>query len=371
MNFEQLSFNPKFSITNRILDGIASIEASREIIENAPLVPAWEKSFKENAVVRTVHHSTHIEGNNLTMDEAKNILAGAIPRLEEKKREIQEIINYRNVIKWIELYQDQRSKIKLQPRAQIEGDQKSEIKEDDILDLHRLVVDRIVPADETGRYRIGEFVSTRSSITGEVTFLPPLPQDVPWQIKDFLDWLNNESRLVNPLIKAGIVQAELARIHPFTEGNGRTARAVCTLSLYLDGYDFKRFFSLDEYYDTDAVGYYAALGTYQSLGEDLSVWLEYFTHGLSDELLKVKNKILSLSKDQKLKKEIGGQVVLNERQEYILRYLEENGYINNNRFRKIFSDVSDDTVLRDLKDLMKKKVIKKQGKTKAAYYVLR
>jgi len=350
-------FTPKFSITNRVLDNLTSIEASKEIIENAPLIPAWERSFKENAMARTIHHSTHIEGNNLTMEEAQKIIAGEKPHLEEKRREIQEIINYRNVIKYIEGYQ--------------KTEEPGSINEKAILEIQRLIVDRIVPVDEAGRYRIAEFVTTRSSITGEVTFLPPQPEEVTPQMESFLEWLKRESRQINSIIKAGIIQAELARIHPFTEGNGRTARAVCTLSLYLEGYDLKRFFSLDEYYDRDAVGYYAALGTYQNLDDDLTVWLEYFTQGLAQELLKVKQKILDLSRDQKLKRELGGQVILNGRQEYILKYLEDNKYINNSKFRAVFPEVSDDTVLRGLKELMKKKLVRKQGKTKAAYYVLR
>jgi hypothetical protein len=67
---------PTFSITNSILKNIGSIEAAREVIENAPLLPYWEKKFQDEAVVRTVHYGTHIEGNELSLTQVQKILDG-------------------------------------------------------------------------------------------------------------------------------------------------------------------------------------------------------------------------------------------------------------------------------------------------------
>ncbi|MEK7592657.1 MAG: hypothetical protein AAB508_04680, partial [Patescibacteria group bacterium] len=86
-------YAPKFSITNQILKNIGIIEAAKEVIENAPLVPAWESKFREEAMIRTVHHWTHIEGNELNYSEAGQVLAGG--EVVGRERDIQEVLNYR------------------------------------------------------------------------------------------------------------------------------------------------------------------------------------------------------------------------------------------------------------------------------------
>ena len=66
-------YQPVFKITHNLLTYIANIEASKAVIDNSPLVPAWEAKFREDALVRTVHHGTHIEGNELNLTEAEKV----------------------------------------------------------------------------------------------------------------------------------------------------------------------------------------------------------------------------------------------------------------------------------------------------------
>ena len=84
-------FNPKFTITNKILKDIGKIEASKEIIENAPLVPAYEAKFRQEAIIRTVHHGTHIEGNPLDSGEVAAVLEGETDPTKDPN--IQDIFN--------------------------------------------------------------------------------------------------------------------------------------------------------------------------------------------------------------------------------------------------------------------------------------
>ena len=93
-------YSPNFTINNKILKNIGLIEASREIIMNAPLVPAWEKKFRDEAVLRTVHYGTHIEGNALNYSEAEQVLEGK--EIVGRERDVQEIINYRSVLEYID-----------------------------------------------------------------------------------------------------------------------------------------------------------------------------------------------------------------------------------------------------------------------------
>ena len=91
---------------------------------------------------------------------------------------------------------------------------------------------------------------------------------------------------------------------------------------------------------------------------------------MAEELARVKERVQKLSLDSRLKGRTG-QIVLSERQVKLVEYIETYGSINNRAWRSLLADFSDDTILRDLKDLQKKKLIKKKGSTKGAVYILR
>jgi Fic family protein len=345
-------YTPQFTISNQILKNIGIIEAAKEVIENSPLVPAWEAKFREDALVRTVHHGTHIEGNDLSRTEAEKVLSGAT--IVGRERDIQEVLNYRNVLKYIEGYEAKT------------------ITEEVIKHLHSLTAHRLLEESQVGEYRKTQVV-VKNAQTGEITFRPPPAVEVSFLLADFLSWANSVGGDVfHPALKAGVVHYELVRIHPFLDGNGRVSRAVATLILFLEGYDIKRFFSLEEYYDREPLNYYQAL---QSVGREqgnLTAWLEYFTQGIAIELTRIKEKVKSLSTDLKIKKSLGGhQMSLTERQIKIVEFIQESGFLQNKAFFELFPMVSEDTILRDLKDLLKKGIVIKEGSTKGARYVLR
>ena len=129
---------------------------------------------------------------------------------------------------------------------------------------------------------------------------------------------------------------------------------------------------MEEYYDREPIHYYEALQSVGKTQGNLNGWLEYFTEGLAIELTRIKDKVKSLSTDLKIKKSLGGQqLALTERQIKIMEFIQEQGFLQNKVFFELFPQVSEDTVLRDLKDLLKKGIVKKEGSTKGARYVLR
>ncbi|MBI4100741.1 Fic family protein [Candidatus Microgenomates bacterium] len=345
---------PNFTITNKILKNIGLIEACREVIINAPLVPAWEAKFREEAIIRTVHYGTHIEGNELNLTQAVRVMEGKAVLARE--RDIQEVINYRNVLNYIDGLQKK--------------DKDFKITESIIKHLHKLTVEKILPKEECGEYRTKKVV-IKNSQTGEITFAPPPFIEVPYLLESFINWLGGPpAKDLHPVLKAGIIHYELARVHPFLDGNGRVARAAAIMALFREGYDVKRFFSLEEHYDRDAIGYYGALKSAES--GDLTLWLEYFIEGLAQELAKIKEKVQNLSVDLKLKEKMGGrQVALTSRQIKILEYIQGAGFLQNKAFKDLFPMISEDSVLRDLQDLIKKGILKKTGVTKASKYVLK
>ena len=140
-------YTPTYSITTKILKLIGTIEASKEVVENAPLVPAWEAKFREEAIIRTVHHGTHIEGNGLNFTEAERVLAGA--QIVGRERDIQEVLNYRNVMTFIETFE------------------KKEVSEEVIKHIHELTTYKILPEETCGEYRKSQVV-IKNSQTGEI-----------------------------------------------------------------------------------------------------------------------------------------------------------------------------------------------------------
>jgi len=350
-------YQPKYIITNRILKNIGEIEASKEVIENAPLVPTFEKQFQSDAIVRTIHHGTHIEGNDLTLYQTKKILEGA--DVYARARDIQEIINYRNVTQLIDELSVKRGGYEVTM----------------LNDVHRATVDRIVVPEKVGVLRTTEVVIKEEG-TGEIIFQPPPHVEVPYLLEDFFAWLNDPAaREIHPILRAGIAHYVLVAIHPFVEGNGRTVRAFSSLILMREGYHIKNFFSLEEHFDEDPAAYYEALGNVDKQSpdigsRDITVWLEYFTGVVAIELTKIKDKVRKLSVDTRLKVKFGEQVALTERQMRLVEYISDQGSGGMNELKKVLPMVSEDTILRELRVLLTKGILKKTGTTKASKYVI-
>jgi Fic family protein len=235
-------FTPKFSITNSILKSIGIIEACREVIDHAPLLPYYEREFQKDALVRSVHYGTHIEGNELNLDQAEKVMEGK--EVLARDRDIQEVMNYRKVMEYI---------------GHLSSKENVVISEDLIKELHKITTDRILTPEKVGDFRKTQVV-VKNSATGEVTFRPPPSTAILHEMEELLQFINNkENKDIHPVLRSGIVHYEFVRIHPFVDGNGRAARAFATLILYLRGYDIRKFFSLEEYFDRDAIAYYDAL----------------------------------------------------------------------------------------------------------------
>jgi len=189
-------------------------------------------------------------------------------------------------------------------------------------------------------------------------------------VSELVEFINNSGE-THPVLKSGAIHYELVRIHPFVDGNGRVGRALSTYILFQEGYDIRKFFSLEEYFDNDATSYYEALQSVEKSEGDLSTWLEYFTQGLAIELSKIKEKIEKISVDATLKQRLGGTpLLLSERQLKIMEYIQKTGYLQNQAFSSLFPMVSEDTVLNELKVLLKAGIVKKSGKTKGAKYIM-
>lgn len=266
----QIKFKPHYMITNKITVSLLRIEAAKERIIYLPLTPTVLKSLRETARLYTTHYSTMIEGNALSAVQIEKVLKhnGHFPGRERDEREVR---GYYTALTHVEQW----------------AKQGMPITEKMIQQLHAFVMaDGRVNVRPTP-YRDGQNV-IRDGATGAVVYMPPEAQDVPQLMKELVIWINEASKKIPCPLVASIAHYQCATIHPYYDGNGRTARLLTTLILHAGGYDLKGLYSLEEYYARNLPAYYQAISVGEShnyyMGRaqaDITEWIEYFVEGMA------------------------------------------------------------------------------------------
>ena len=346
-------FKPKYNISDKIVSHLTEIAVSREVIEKARLVPKWELSLRKEALVHAAHSSTRIEGNQLTLEEVSQLALGR--EVAAMRRDKQEVLNYLNVLSHLEWYVPEETfSVAL------------------LLKIHKDLVKRALtrPSDE-GTFRNRSVVIGHRDNEGRtiVTFRPPPAKEVPSLTQSFVSWLNHpQTEQIHAVLVSGVAHYELVRIHPFIDGNGRTARVLATLVLFRRGFDTRRFFALDDYYDSDRMAYYDALKSVNPKTLNLTQWLEYFCEGVAFTVSRVREKIETLSRGQSRSKS-GVQVSLTKRQVTIVEAIGRSGKITNQEMQTMFK-ISAQAVHKEMKKLLVQKVVRLVGKGRSAHYGL-
>jgi len=346
-------FKSKYTITDKILENISQITAGREVIERSKLIPKWELKLKKEARIHNAHSSTSIEGNKLTLKEVQALADGKeVVATQKDKREV---INFLKAIDSIPEYAD-----------------KKKINKQLFLKIHKTITAGTLKDNKNAgilrkqQVFVGRRVFDGTGFKTVVEYTPPDTKDVPHLVEEFLEWLNSDKvQKVNPVLLAGIVHYEVARIHPFIDGNGRTARLMAALILYKRGFDHRRFFAIDDYYDEDRLSYYGALKTVQKAKGDITEWLEYFTDGVLFSIDSVKDIILKLGISTSAKE--GEQIALTHKQVKILERVKEKGKITNKELQVILG-VSRQAVLKEISKLIDAGLMELVGKGRNAYY---
>ncbi len=333
------TFSPKFTITNRMTAAITQIERARGFLEAARLSDDWVRDMGAEALIKEAHHTTHIEGTQLTLDQAERLWRGeAVP--EADPDDARELLNYRSAFEFVSDCLDS-------------GDP---ITEGLIREIHRKLVEGVRggKADPGNYRRIQNYVANSS--TGEVIYTPPSAIEVSIMMSEMVKWLNAELD-IHPVLISGIAQFQLVHIHPFLDGNGRTSRLLSTLCLYKAGYDFKRLFTISEYYDRDRPTFYKKIQSVRENDMDMTGWLDYFTTGLETQMIEVKERGEQVIRRDVLVQKHG----LNERQGKALGYLLQNGKLTIQDFEGICPDVNRRSLQRDLKGMLDKQLILEVG----------
>lgn len=350
-------FKPKYQIINSILNNLTRIAEVRSLVSHTSILPKEEARLKRQALIRMVHHSTSIEGNILNIREVEKVLKGE--KVDVPERDKYEVENYRNAINFISQLVEKKKKISTKT----------------ILDIHRLVTQKTLTEDKCGKFRKDQVyvVKRRGAKITEIVYTGPSAKEVSKLVEDLMKWLRKTKKEnVNPVIVAGLAHYQLATIHPFADGNGRTARLLATLVLYQRGYDFRKLFALEDYYNKNRPAYYKAIHTGDTYKErervDLTNWLKYFVEGFASEMENVREKIIPLSLDEKMRKKIG-QVYLDKDQIKIVDFIVSMGRVTRKDVEDVLG-VSKVTAFRLIRELTKMGLIVRKGGHKKVYYVL-
>ena len=334
-----MSLEPSFTVTHAITADLTRIERARGFLEAATLSEDWIREMSGRALVLEAHHTTHIEGTRLTLEQSEVLLAGeAVP--EADPDDVRELLNYRDAFEFVSTW--------------LGGG--GPVTEGLVREIHKRLVEGVRGGSAApGEYRrIQNYVV--NAATREVVYTPPPAHDVPILMRELVDWLNRE-RDIHPVLVSGIAQFQLVHIHPFLDGNGRASRLHSTLCLYRAGYDFKRLFTISEYYDRDRAAFYRAIQGVREQDMDFTGWLEFFTAGLATQLDEVKERgERTIRRDALVR-----QHALSERQAAGLGHVIERGRLTIHDYERLCPGANRRTLQRDLRVLVGKGLLVEAG----------
>jgi Fic family protein len=296
----------------------------------------------------SAYSSTTIEGNPLPLTDVKRILKSRPANVRDSEREV---LNYNNALEWL--------------GEEIRMADKVLLSNDFICEVQKRVVKGLVPEYATGEYR-KQPVFVNNPRTGETIYLPPDYQEVQNLMDDLLGFINSKQGSIDYLILAGIFHKQFVIIHPFLDGNGRTTRLVTKSLLAKMGLDTFQLFSFENYYNSNITKYFEKVGVQGNYYDekdnwDFTEWLEYFTDGIIDELIRVSELLpRSTSLDDRLE----------EHHEKLLLLFEEKGVVKDSDYSKI-TDRSKASRVSDLQKLIDLGLVERKGKGRSTYYILK
>jgi Fic family protein len=264
-----MRFQPKFSITPKLALSLMRIEAARQAVAGLPITPSVLATLRQTARLHSTHYSTMIEGNRLTQQQVSEVI-GENRHFPGRERDEKEVLGYYAALE----------------KAEQIAASRTPVSEAYIRTLHGLVMGGGRKKTKPTPYRDGQNV-IRDSRSGRIVYMPPEAKDVPPLMAEMVAWLAAPEQESLPCpMRAGIAHYQFATIHPYYDGNGRTARLLTTLILHQGGYGLKGLYSLEEYYARDLGAYYQALTVgpshnyYQGRADaEITAWMEYFCDG--------------------------------------------------------------------------------------------
>ena len=340
-------FNPKYQITPKILENIKRVAVITAELNGKKFPQIVLAELEKTARASSSHSSTRIEGNPLPLSEVKRILKTRPEHLRDSEKEV---LNYNQALEQLNALINNKT---------LQVDQKL------VLEVHKIVTKDLVADFNCGSFRTSSVV-VNNPATGVIAYIAPQYQDVPNLVTELIDFVSKNEQVLDPLILAGLFHKQFVIIHPFVDGNGRTTRLLTKVILARMGLDTFNLFSFENYYNKNIAKYFekvGILGDYYDACQhlDFTPWLEYFTDGVVDELLRVKAELESVKTNP--------ANIIKPHQKKILDYVAKHGYITDADYSRLTPRAKATRAL-DFKHLLELGSIKRVGNGKATHYIL-
>ncbi|OGC42268.1 hypothetical protein A2548_04515 [candidate division WOR-1 bacterium RIFOXYD2_FULL_41_8] len=341
-------FKPRYTITEKLLANIKHISALVTELNSQNLPKLVVMALTKEARELSTFASTSIEGNPLPLTEVKRILKNRPENLRDTEREV---INYNQALKDLGALL-QKGNIKLSLKL--------------ILTIHQTITKELIEKYRCGHLR-QEAVFVNNPGSRQTIYWPPDHQDVKSLLEDLLAFININRTKIDPLILAGIFHKQFVIVHPFMDGNGRTTRLAAKALLAAMGLNTFNLFSFENYYNQNVGKYFeqvGILGNYYDEKDkvDFTRWLEYFTGGIIDELLRVKKELETATPTP--------ETALKPYHQQILGHIKDHGYVTDRDY-SLITKRAKATRNHDFNKLLSLGLIEKSGKGKATYYKLK
>ncbi|MES2213094.1 MAG: Fic family protein, partial [Pseudomonadota bacterium] len=275
-----IKFNSNFVITPNITKNLIRIERAKEKVVQLRLSPLALSSLRESARLYTTHYSTMIEGNRLVPDQIEAVIKHE-EHFPGRERDEHEVKGYYAALTQVEQWVARSVSVT----------------EKNIQMLHAMVMASGKSGVKPTPYRDGQNV-IRDGRSRAIVYMPPEAKDVQPLMRCLVEWINHNQELPCPIV-AAIAHYQFATIHPYYDGNGRTARLLTTLILHLGEHDLKGLYSLEEYYALNLAAYYRAISIGEShnyyMGRaeaDITPWVAYFIEGMAVSFEQVLQRLI-------------------------------------------------------------------------------
>lgn len=256
---------------------LVKVDAMASVIRDIPIPPYVQSRLDNLNMVRAVRGTTGIEGTEVSEEEVEEILltpAGQQVLPRNRARDEQEVRNANEVMGYV------AERLRAEPTGPLT--------EELVRDFHRTVTQDIgYPHNAPGEYR--------THLVRAGNYIPPgNAERIRGLMSEFVRWLNSAPATDwHPVIRAVVAHFYVIAIHPFGDGNGRTARAVESYLLYQAGVNARGYYSLANYYYRHREEYISMLDyvLFES-DPDLTPFVMFALRGLDGELETVHREVL-------------------------------------------------------------------------------
>ncbi len=266
---------------------------------------AEKKYYLSSSLMEEAIYSSKMEGASTTRIVAKDMLR---KKRSPQNKSQQMIVNNYNTIQYIVEHENEPLTDEL------------------LLTIHRLMTEKTLDnPEDAGRFRTNDKVVVVDMVEDDIIYTPPSFQDIPEFVKSLCDFFNNDNprTFIHPIVRGIIVHFMLAFMHPFVDGNGRTARALFYWYMLKEGYKLTEYMSISRVIAKSKASYEKAFRYVENDSNDMGYFVAYNLGALEKSFQQLRDYIQRKQREKRAASSFMMAGNINQRQALILQRLKE------------------------------------------------